>query len=145
MTVKNDKYPVGYKKPPMEYSFRPGQSGNPKGRPRKFPDLLRQLENVYREEIPFQKGRKKVLVPRLVVVAHKQMESALKGNPKAIAAVMQHASMLGAVCNHPFMDGGGIDVKSLTDEELQEFMRLIKKVAPEGSLGDEDGAELQPE
>ena len=28
-------YPVGYKKPPMHSRFQPGQSGNPRGRPKK--------------------------------------------------------------------------------------------------------------
>jgi hypothetical protein len=27
-------YDVGYRKPPREHQFKPGQSGNPKGRPR---------------------------------------------------------------------------------------------------------------
>ena len=30
---KQDKSEVGYKKPPKEYQFKPGQSGNPKGSP----------------------------------------------------------------------------------------------------------------
>lgn len=30
-----DDYEIGYCKPPKEYQFKPGQSGNPNGRPRK--------------------------------------------------------------------------------------------------------------
>jgi len=32
-------YPVGYKKPPRHTQFKPGQSGNPKGRPKKSATL----------------------------------------------------------------------------------------------------------
>ena len=31
---END-YEVGYRRPPIETQFKPGQSGNPKGRPKK--------------------------------------------------------------------------------------------------------------
>ena len=33
--MKKDNYDVGYKKPPKNTQFKPGQSGNPKGRPKK--------------------------------------------------------------------------------------------------------------
>lgn len=35
-----DDYEIGYCKPPRKYQFKPGQSGNPKGRPRKPKDPL---------------------------------------------------------------------------------------------------------
>lgn len=35
--MDNDEsdFPIGYKKPPHETRFKPGQSGNPSGRPKK--------------------------------------------------------------------------------------------------------------
>lgn len=36
--------------PPKEHQFKPGQSGNPKGRPRKIPDLDTLLADVLGEE-----------------------------------------------------------------------------------------------
>ena len=38
------EYKVGYKKPPLDTQFRPGQSGNPGGRPRKLPTLRSDVE-----------------------------------------------------------------------------------------------------
>ena len=32
--MANQKYEVGYGKPPVHTQFKPGQSGNPKGRPK---------------------------------------------------------------------------------------------------------------
>ena len=54
---KSGTYEVGYKKPPAEYRFKPGQSGNPKGRPkgaRNKPKMqappAMQLQNLILEE-----------------------------------------------------------------------------------------------
>ena len=35
----SDQYEVGYKKPPLNSQFKPGQSGNPAGRPAKTSNL----------------------------------------------------------------------------------------------------------
>ena len=40
MEKDDDDEAVGYCKPPRKHRWRPGQSGNPNGRPRKPPDLL---------------------------------------------------------------------------------------------------------
>ena len=37
---KDDEEVVGYCKPPRKHRWKPGQSGNPNGRPRKPPDPL---------------------------------------------------------------------------------------------------------
>lgn len=43
-------YKVGKGKPPLNKSFKPGQSGNPKGRPKKLPQLDKLLADVLGEE-----------------------------------------------------------------------------------------------
>ena len=38
------EYEVGYKKPPEHSRWKPGQSGNPKGRPKKVKDFEKLLD-----------------------------------------------------------------------------------------------------
>ena len=42
---KTDGYEVGYRKPPKHSQFKPGQSGNPNGRPRGA-SLATQVRNL---------------------------------------------------------------------------------------------------
>jgi hypothetical protein len=46
-----DPYEVGFGKPPKHTRFKKGRSGNPKGRPRKKPDLYGELTKVLRERV----------------------------------------------------------------------------------------------
>ena len=48
---RGDAYEVGFGKPPERTRFKKGRSGNPKGRPRKKPDLYSELTKVLRENV----------------------------------------------------------------------------------------------
>jgi uncharacterized protein DUF5681 len=54
MTKKDD--PVGYGKPPKHTQFKPGQSGNPKGRPKGIQNLNTDLEQELAVKILVTEG-----------------------------------------------------------------------------------------
>lgn len=93
------EYEVGYGKPPRAHQFKPGVSGNPKGRPRKVrepsweelavDDLL--ISTFARELTGFENGRKST-VTSLDAVVRRMVASALKGNVQAQRAVLKLAS-----------------------------------------------------
>ena len=76
-------YEVGYGKPPKSGQFKPGQSGNPNGRPRAKKDVRSILHEVAfkRTTIAEQGKRRRVTL----IEAHfmKLIQEALRGDPKA--------------------------------------------------------------
>ena len=81
-------YAIGYKKPDPRWSFKPGQSGNPKGRPK----ALKGVEQILAEELAVKMNVKidgKVKrVSRLEVGISQMMKSFVAGDKKAFAIVL---------------------------------------------------------
>jgi hypothetical protein len=65
--VSNEEYRVGPGRPPREFQFKPGQSGNPKGAKRKVslaPDLKAILERALKEQTTLRHGEKEMIITK---------------------------------------------------------------------------------
>lgn len=87
-TASDDPNKVMRGKPPREHQFKPGQSGNPAGRPKgtKQIDALIEEELDRRIEVTLS-GRRTRLSKRQIMV-RQIVDKALKGDHKAIATCM---------------------------------------------------------
>jgi len=93
------KYKVGPGRPPKEYRFKPGQSGNPKGAkpkpPSLLPDLKRLFEQALSEKVTLKQGDK----ARTLTMAEagiKQLAAQFaKGDRHARRDVFAYAEKLG--------------------------------------------------
>jgi hypothetical protein len=62
-------YPIGYKKPPRDTQFKPGQSGNAKGRPIGIKNFATVIEKELRTSIEVtENGKRKRISKREAVV-----------------------------------------------------------------------------
>ncbi len=85
-------YEVGYSKPPTDNRFKPGQSGNPRGRPKgaknKLPKLNEErlkgiiLQEAYRD-ITVRDGVRNVTIPMAQAVMRSLAVNAAKGQHRA--------------------------------------------------------------
>ena len=82
-------YEVGYKKPPKHTRFKPGQSGNPKGRPKKAESLNTIVRENLTQKVTVRTSLGEKRITRIEAVIHKAVEQAMKGNPRAIAELLK--------------------------------------------------------
>jgi hypothetical protein len=83
-------FPVGYRKPPHETRFKPGQSGNPSGRPKKkITTFAETIERELHTFITANEGGKSIKITKLDAIAKQQTNKAVSGDPKATALVMK--------------------------------------------------------
>lgn len=81
-------YDVGYRKPPQHSRFRPGQSGNPRGRPRAAKGLKTIVRETMTAKVPVRTAAGEKKMSRMEAVLHKTVELGMKGNPRALAQLI---------------------------------------------------------
>jgi hypothetical protein len=83
------RYRVGYGKPPKEHRFQPGESGNPKGRPKGSKNTSTLLRKILDRKIEVRTGAtvRKVSVREAILIRF--AESALKGDTKSAHFLLQ--------------------------------------------------------
>lgn len=76
-------------KPARDTRFRPGLSGNPKGRPRKERSLLRHLEAELDVEMQVTENGEVFRLTKRQVLAKSMVNNALQGDQKALASLLR--------------------------------------------------------
>lgn len=75
--------PVGYKQPPKGTQFKPGVSGNPKGRPKGSVSLATVLKKALMERVEIRENGRTRTVSKLEVVAKQLVNKAAGGDMRA--------------------------------------------------------------
>jgi hypothetical protein len=93
MKKTTSNYPAGYGRPPVEHQFKPGQSGNPNGRPKgvvgvRF-DLLEELAGF----VSIKDGEtSSVKVTRQRAIIKVLVQAALAGDQRAVTTILNWSS-----------------------------------------------------
>lgn len=152
MTNEND-YDVGYAKPPKHTQFRKGQSGNPKGRPRRDDSIGGILERTLSRRATITDGGKTKTVSLMEYAIMSSVDKAMKGSVRDLEKLIQMISKYVPEANTSANDMPeefrftvvkGVDGKPAvpTDEEWEFLMRRrsasAKKKAAEAEEENDD-------
>lgn len=113
------KYKVGYGRPPKKYQFKPGQSGNKKGRPKKSNNAMTILNKRLASNITIKEGERKVQISKLDALVMQTINAALKGNLKATSMIFDLLDRKG------MMDNVNMDI--ILPENHQEILDAFVK------------------
>ncbi len=84
----SDDYDVGYGKPPMHTQFKPGQTGNPQGRPKGSKNLKTDLLEELAETMRITEGGRERRISKQRALIKAQVARGIKGNDRAAAKIL---------------------------------------------------------
>ncbi|MCV2866831.1 DUF5681 domain-containing protein [Albidovulum sediminicola] len=123
---------VGYGKPPKAHQFKPGQSGNPKGRPKGPGSLMKCIMKHAGKKVTVIEGGVEKRMPKMDVVIAAMFGKASKGDVSAarlLATLILAARELQEESAQP----------GYTDEDLKAILAEADWQAQLAQIGQEQG------
>jgi hypothetical protein len=119
LRLDDDTEEVGYGKPPRRHQFKPGQSGNPKGRKKGVKNEITILQELFQHKVALNERGKTRKIILLEAILRKVAEDCLRGNIKSVGFLLNryHAAAAGDAAQADL----GEDDKAVLEAYLREF------------------------
>jgi hypothetical protein len=117
-------YETGYGRPPKQHQFKPGQSGNPRGRPKGSKNTSTIIDEILNRKVRIrtERGVRKITVHEAMLTGI--ADQGLKGNTKSAAFLLDRKERAEAAGEQP-------NTETMPDErEIIEF--FLKKHKTKG-------------
>lgn len=122
--MKKSNYEVGYKKPPKSTQFKPGRSGNPKGRPKGTRNLSTDLKEELDSKILATEDGHQRKISKQQALIKTLANKALQGDIRALNSIFRLIERT----DLELPEAKDEDGTSQTDSEiLQDFLNRNKQ------------------
>ena len=135
---KPEKSSVGYGQPPERTRFKPGQSGNPRGRPKGTLNMATVLERTLKEKVVVNENGKRKVVTKLEAAVKQLANQAASGQPRAMQLL---TTLLRSVEDRAI--AAPAPGENLEDADAKVFLGIVKRLETYDK-GDEENAD-EPE
>lgn len=92
---RSEPYEVGYRRPPVHSRFKPGTSGNPKGRAKGSQNLKTLFHKILKEEVSLREGSEIRKVSKAEALMRGLVIGALKGDSRSLGTLFRLAEQTG--------------------------------------------------
>lgn len=125
---RNPDYEVGYAKPPKDAQFKPGQSGNPKGRPKGSKNLATIVREAAEEKVMVTEHGRRRTMSKVEVCVSQLMNRAAKGELPATKIMLGLLRASEAVLEAEEPEQGSEHSQAMT-ELLAQRIRLMQRAS----------------
>jgi hypothetical protein len=141
----SDDYDVGFKKPPTHTQFKKGQSGNPKGRPKGSTNLKTEINKVFDERIPVQRGGRQRFITGKRAVLTKIRNAGINGDGASLRLSVRLMEMADAEAPIVTTLFESADDVALLHSVLRDQGLLLEASTPASSSDTKSNSEEDPE
>lgn len=117
--IEDDAEDLGYGKPPRRHRFKPGQSGNPKGRKKGVKNETTILKELLQHKVSLNERGKTRKITLLEAILRKVAEDCLRGNIKSVGFLLNRYYV--AAAGDAAQGDLGEDDKAVLEAYLREF------------------------
>lgn len=119
---------VGYGKPPQQNQFRPGQSGNSRGRPKGAKNESTILREIFARKIENRSGGRARKITVLEGILLRITDDSLKGNTKSAAFLLNRYAV---------MVSGELQRHDLSDDDREVLEAFAQKIVAQHAVKEE--------
>ena len=118
-------YKVGYGRPPEKTRFRPGRSGNPRGRPKKPKSIREKFERELARKVAIREDGRVRKIPKIDLWVRRVIADAIKGSHQASRILIE---MRSASDDEIAQGIAEQTIEELTAEDLEILDRYLARV-----------------
>jgi hypothetical protein len=130
----DEGYKVGYGRPPIHGRFKPGQSGNAKGRPKGRRNAKTIGARVLNRRVTVRENGKVRKIPTLEAILQVNAAQAMKGDSRAFGQIIAFSARTGLLAD----EATEAPIQELPEDDasiIENYLRRKSGREPDGSSG----------